>query len=77
MPFHDWLANDNKPSITRWAGAIEVHEKQISKFAEIGYPDLLSTRPILKEDGRRQNSAYVWTKEQGVQDFSFKVEFTR
>ncbi len=72
MPFHHWLANDNRPTIQDWEKAVDAHEKQLAKFTEMGYPDLLSTRPITKENGRRQNSAYVWTNDKGVQDFHSK-----
>lgn len=72
MPFNDWLANDKNVERSRWEAAVDNHNNQISKFEELGYPSLMSTRPITEADGRRQNSAYTWTKDRGVADFHSK-----
>jgi hypothetical protein len=60
MCFSEWLAVDPTPSLEHWPQAVNEHEVQISKLAELGAQAVMGTRPIVLKNGSLRNEAYIW-----------------
>jgi len=65
MSFSPWLAAAPEPDAERWSDAVQAHELQIARLAELGAPNVLGTRPIVNDVGSRRNEAYLWTQASG------------
>lgn len=60
MPFSTWLAADPVPDPARWAHAVEAHDRQVDRLAELDVDWVVGTRPIVNDVGSRRNQAFLW-----------------
>ncbi|MBA3012586.1 MAG: carbon-nitrogen hydrolase family protein [Proteobacteria bacterium] len=66
MPFYKWLSGSNVPDPLAWQAAVSAHDGWMEKLKDLRVPMVAGTRPILK-NGHPINTAFVWTREKGVQ----------
>ncbi|MGW8226479.1 MAG: carbon-nitrogen hydrolase family protein [Anaerolineales bacterium] len=71
MPFSPWLAQDKEFDLRRWEGAVENHERWISRLRELSPATVVSTRPTIDGD-TRSNLGYFWEAGVGIQDVHAK-----
>jgi N-carbamoylputrescine amidase len=67
MCFSEWLAVDPTPNLERWHEAVNAHDVQIAKLAELGAKAVMGTRPIVLNNGSLRNEAYIWSATGGAQ----------
>lgn len=66
MPFHHWLPGTSGPDAQRWEQSVRDHEQWIERFRDLGPRIIAGTRPVIREDSRR-NSGFIWKPEEGLQ----------
>ncbi len=71
MPFHDWLAASNKPSVKAWHKGMAAHNARIARLTELGVPAVMFTRPQIVNSSLR-NMATLWTEGEGTTEFHSK-----
>jgi N-carbamoylputrescine amidase len=66
MPFAPWLAASPSADPAAWRAAVSAHDDWLAHFPELGAPLVVTTRPIIDDDGARGNEAIVWQTDVGV-----------
>ena len=66
MPFHVWIAHNNKVNAQTWQASIAQHDYWIARLTELEPAMILSSRPVIR-GGKRLNEAFVWDEITGYQ----------
>jgi predicted amidohydrolase len=66
MPFAAWLAASRTVDASAWENAVADHDRWVARFHELGATVVVTTRPVLDDDGTRGNEAIVWSADGGV-----------
>lgn len=64
MPFYPWVAWTDRVDARIWQASVEMHDRQLSRFEELGAAMVISTRPVI-QSGKHLNEGYVWDKRSG------------
>lgn len=64
MPFYPWIAQTNKVQRTVWEKSVEVHERWLTRFTELGDLAVASSRPVINS-GKHLNEGFIWDNENG------------
>ena len=66
MPFSDWLAADRAVDAAAWQAGVDAHDAAIARLDSLGAAAVVGSRPTVEPEGRRHNSAFVWTAAAGA-----------
>jgi N-carbamoylputrescine amidase len=72
MPFADWVCARPQVDPGLWRQAAEAHEAWCERLSELGDVRVVSTRPVVDGDQRR-NRGYVCVPDAGLQDLRDKA----
>ena len=66
--FFPWIFCGKPENVEEtWNKSIQSHKMWAERFSELNVPVIVGSRPIF-EQGKRHNSAFVWTEKAGVVD---------
>ncbi len=66
MCFAPWFCAEETPDNAIWQAAVETHDRWLERLPELGAPIVMGTAPR-NIDGKKYNTAFVWTPETGIQ----------
>lgn len=67
MPFYRWLSQSREVDPNEWSLAVRAHEEWIGRLDELAPATVVSSRPVVEGDLRR-NMGFVWEQDTGARD---------
>ncbi len=72
MPFYRWLAHARDSYSAQWKASMEAHCGWADRFKELAPATVAGTRPIINQEGFRENVGFVWDPDRGQTDVHTK-----
>lgn len=67
MPFTSWLPANEHVDPGAWEEAVATHERWFERLGELEAEVVVTSRPVIDDDGARFNEGVVWESGRGVQ----------
>jgi len=71
MPFYRWLPQTDNVDPSEWERAVNAHDEWIDRFDELAPATVVSSRPVVDGDARR-NMGFFWEPGTGAVDIHAK-----